>query len=292
LQAQKYLAVLIPLLRAQTLPPDEIIIVDSSSTDDTVSVARKLGCQVEVISRASFNHGGTRNLGTTFATGQILVFMTQDVAPADTLFIEELTRPIRETQAVAAYSRQIAYPDAPPPEVFARDFNYPADSFLKGAEDIPRLGIKAYFFSDAASAVRRDVFDAVGRYPEQVIVNEDMWLCAKLLQAGHKVAYASRSNALHSHHYTLRQQFKRYFDTGVFMRQSQEILKGARAGGEGLRFLRQLVSYLVKQRRWSWIPYAIAESGVKFLAYHLGKREHLLPRGIKRALSGYPAYWK
>jgi len=291
LNAAGYLPRLLPALRGQTLPPAEIILMDSSSADKTAELGREAGCIVEVIDRSEFNHGGTRNRGAARASGEVLVFMTQDVSPADERFIEELTRPIREKNAAAAYARQIPYPDAPPPEAFARNFNYPEGSFSKRAEDIPRMGIKAYFFSDAASAVSKADFDAVGRFPEHVIVNEDMWLCAKLLQSGRTVSYAAEARAMHSHHYTLRQQFTRYFDIGVFMRQSREVLQNARSGGEGVRFLGKMIGYLARRGAWFWIPYCVIESGVKFTAFRLGIWEHLLPLGLKRRFSMHSRYW-
>jgi rhamnosyltransferase len=292
LNAAKYLPGLLPMLKGQSLPPLEIILVDSSSTDDTRDIAARHGCRVEVIERSNFNHGGTRNLGASLAGGDILIYMTQDVLPADDKFIEELTLPVREQSAAGAYARQIAYPGASPPEKFARDFNYPAASFTKRAEDLPRLGIKAYFFSDAASCVRKSIFETTGRYPENVIVNEDMYLCAKLLQAGHAVAYRAEARVFHSHDYTLRQQFGRYFDVGVFMRQSRDVLKNANSGGEGFRFLNRMLAQLIREGAWRWVPHSVIESACKWVAFTLGYWEPLLPISLKRRLSMHQTYWK
>ena len=96
LNAARHLPELLPKLKSQTLPPLEIILVDSSSADDTRGIAARHGCRVEVIERSAFNHGGTRNRGASLTSGDILVCMTQDVLPADDTFLEELTRPVRE----------------------------------------------------------------------------------------------------------------------------------------------------------------------------------------------------
>ena len=58
--ASSHLARLLPALRMQTLQPDEMLVVDSASSDDTVARFREFGARVEVIDARDFNHGGTR----------------------------------------------------------------------------------------------------------------------------------------------------------------------------------------------------------------------------------------
>ncbi|BCH79609.1 hypothetical protein SEL3844_17250 [Salmonella enterica subsp. enterica serovar 4,[5],12:i:-] len=41
-------------------------------------------------------------------------------------------------------------------------------------------------------------------------------MAAKMIQAGYKVAYCAEAVVRHSHNYTPREEFQRYFDTGVF----------------------------------------------------------------------------
>ena len=58
--AASHLDRLLPALRLQTLQPDEMLVVDSASSDDTVARFREFGARVEVIDARDFNHGGTR----------------------------------------------------------------------------------------------------------------------------------------------------------------------------------------------------------------------------------------
>lgn len=291
-QAAPYLSRLVRTLREQTLVPAQIIVVDSSSTDGTQSIAVENDCIVKVIPKAEFNHGGTRNTAAGLANGEVLLFMTQDAMPADQYFVEELTLPIREGKVAGSYARQLAYPDAFPPETFARSFNYPSISRTRTLADVPELGIKAYFFSNVSSAVSRELFWSVGGFPDSVILNEDMLLCAKLLRAGHAVAYQGEARVLHSHNYALSQQFKRYFDIGVSTAQAKMLLDGARAGGEGMRFVLSQMRYLIEKDEWRWIPRTVLEVGCKFVAFQLGKAERLLPSDLKRRLSMHAFYWK
>lgn len=290
-QAARFLPALLPTLQQQSLPATEIIVIDSSSTDGSDEIARRFGCRVETIPKSTFNHGRTRNLGASLATGEILVFMTQDALPVDDRFLEELTRPVRTGRTAATYARQVPYPDATPPEVFARTFNYSAVSHQRNRADILRMGIKAFFFSNVASCILSQAFWRVGGFPDSVILNEDMLLCAKLLHEGASIAYQAESKVFHSHSYTLGQQFKRYFDIGVASEQAGVLLEGARASGEGLKFATKQLRYLVETGELTWIPRTVIESALKFTAYQLGRREQALPVWLKRKLSMHAFYW-
>lgn len=291
-RAAEYLPKLIPQLRSQTLAPTEIIVIDSSSPDGSAKIAAELGCRVEIIPQREFNHGGTRNQGAKLATGEILVFMTQDAMPINEHYLGALVEPIQNGEAMAAYARQEAYPDATPLEKFARDFNYASKSHVKNKADLDTMGVKTYFFSDTASAVQKDAFWATGGFPDWVIVNEDMVLCANLLGAGHPIAYQAEARVYHSHRYGWLAIVRRYFDIGVFFGQAKDILVGGKSGGEGVRFAWGQVKYLAREGKWWWIPRSVVESGLKFGAMQMGKRSKWLPLGVKRWLSGQKGFWK
>jgi|WetSurMetagenome_2_1015567.scaffolds.fasta_scaffold116397_2 rhamnosyltransferase len=289
-EAVAEIPLLVSRLRSQTLPPAEIIILDSSSTDGTPDLAREIGCTVETVPRDAFDHGGTRNLGARRACGDILVFLTQDALPATETFLETLIRPLSQGHA-AAYARQAASPDARPTEVFARLFNYPGVSRQQSLSDLPHLGIRTFFMSDAASAVARAPLEAVGGFPERVIMSEDMLLCARLLRRGYTVAYEASAVVQHSHSLTLRQTLQRYFDIGVMRVQAGDLLAGARWHGQGLRFGREMFAYLVRSGAWTSLPRAGAEVLMKAVGVQLGRRHRCIPVAIKRRLSRHAGFW-
>jgi rhamnosyltransferase len=284
-QGARHLPGLIAALRRQTVAPDPILVIDSSSPDGSAELARSLGCQVEVIPQAEFNHGGTRNRGAQAAGARITVFLTQDALPADESFIERLVAPLRAGTAAAAYARQTAHPGADPPEVLARAWNYRTDAQLRTAADIARLGVKAYFFSNVASAVDMAAFTKVGCFPGDVIMNEDMILCARLLHAGRTVAYAADAVVHHSHSYTIAQQFRRYFDIGVFFATHGHLLPGARISGEGVRFVAWQCWRLLAAGRLGWAIRSPVENAAKLLGFRLGRRHRWLPAWLLRRCS-------
>lgn len=291
LNAVRYLGALVPALASQTVA-HEVHLIDSSSEDDTVTKARQAGWLVKSIPRTEFGHGRTRNLAAREVSNDIVVFLSQDVLPVHPEFLERLTSPIRDGSAAAAYARQVPGPHAIPTEQFLRTFNYPPESHVRTSEDIKTKGLQAFFFSNAASAYDCKALLAVGGFPEDIIQNEDMILCSRLLRAGHKVAYTADAVVQHTHNYSLRKQFRRYFDIGVVMHDSRDDLKVEASKSRGARYAREQVGWMWRSGNKRWIPFGVAETATKFIAYNLGKRHRFVPKSIKRRISYNPHHWK
>ena len=277
-------------LRCQTVPC-EIIVIDSSSSDETAEVARAHRAKIIVIDRKNFDHGGTRNLGVRSSAGNPIIFMTQDVMPADERVVENLVESLELRDVALCYGRQKARPDANPVETFARRFNYPEQGFVRSQDDTASFGLRTFFCSNVCSAVKRREFEAVGGFPERIIMNEDMLLAAKMLRAGYKVVYEPSAVVYHSHNYSLLEQFKRYFDIGAVLKQSGLAAAAGRAEGEGMRYLREQMAYLVREKEWLWLPYALAQALVKYSGFRLGFLENLMPRHLKVYLSMNAGFW-
>jgi rhamnosyltransferase len=282
---------LLAALEAQTRAPDELLIVDSGSTDGTPEVWRAHGARVHAIAQRDFDHGGTRNLAARLARGDLLAFLTQDAVPAHDEWLDTLIAPLTSGMAAATYARQLPGPDASPLESFARRFNYPATSQLKRRSDVARLGVKAFFFSNACSALLKAALLEVGMYPERTIVNEDYLLAAKLIAAGHAVFYNAEARVQHSHAYTLKQQAQRSFDIGVSLARGGGLVAGVRAGGEGGRYLVEQLRFLWREGHRRTVPYAVLEAALRYTTFQLGRREAYLPRALKRRLSMHRYFW-
>ncbi|CAM4330657.1 rhamnosyltransferase [Paenibacillus endophyticus] len=277
---------LLKRLKQQSLPPCELIVIDSSSNDGTAELAREAGALVIPVKRSEFDHGGTRNHAAMLAKGDILMFMTQDAMPRDEKLIEELVKPLLMTEKnVYAYARQLAKPEANVLERLAREHNYPAESKLKSYEDIDRLGIKTFFCSNVCSAIRREVFEAMGRFQEPVIFNEDLFMAAKCVLSGYSIAYSAEAAVYHSHDYSAVEQFKRYFDNGISMRCNTWITPYSAVGKAGSNLVKLQLKQLHKERQWLLVPKLAVESAAKLLGYKLGMNYRLLPSFLTRKLS-------
>lgn len=282
---------LLETLKLQTVPC-EIIVVDSSSSDDTPAVAKAHGVRTVVIDRKDFDHGATRNLGVRMSTGDPVVFMTQDVMPASERAVENLLGPLRDPDIPLCYGKQMAGQDAAPLERFARGFNYPEKAEVKGRDQIASLGIRTFFFSNTFSALRKKEFEEIGGFPEKTIMNEDMLLASKAILKGYKVAYEPSAVVWHSHRSSLVGQFERYFDIGVVLGRNRWMFDLVRPSGEGRRFLSEQTLFLAKEKKWALIPYGYLEAALKYLAFRLGLAEKGIPRGVKIILSRNKDFWK
>ncbi len=253
----------------QDVRPFEVIVIDSSSSDDTVEAAERSGARTVVIPRRAFNHGKARNTAALKAGGDVLVFMTQDAVPLNNALLASLTAPLLHPDIAAAYGRHVPGPGASPIETFARQFNYPDSPSIKKMDDIVRDGINRVIFSDVCSAVKREAFMEAGMFPE-VRANEDMLIALKLILLGYKVAYVPGAEVLHSHDYSLLRQFRRYYNIGSSLKRNPWVLKYAPAEGEGLKFLAGQLRFILKERRLLWLPYVILEAAAKYAGYRTG----------------------
>ena len=163
--AAAYLGAQLDALLAQTVAA-EIIVIDSGSEDDTVAIAGRYGERVKVmeIPAGTFDHGGTRHDALAQSKGEFVCFLTQDALPVGPTFLEELLRPFAAEDVAAVYGRQVAYSDAPAYERLTRAFNYPSQPRTWRETDIPRYGVKAFFFSNCAAAYRRSAYEAAGGF--------------------------------------------------------------------------------------------------------------------------------
>src|SRR4030042_392670 len=290
LNAENYTYTLLSSLRKQ-LVPSEIIIIDSSSSDNTVKIAESYGVKTIIIKRENFDHGGTRNLAAKTSSGEIIVFLTQDAIPADAYFIENLIKPLKKSEIALSYGRQVPKEDANPLEKFARGFNYGGIPLIKEKDQICRLGIKTFFNTNVCCAVKKSAFEEVQGFPEKIIMNEDTVLAAKLILKGYKIAYIPEAKVIHSHNYTCGQQFKRYFDIGVSLNRQKWILELIKTEREGYEYIKEEIRFLWRERKWHWIPYAFGEAAAKYAGYRLALMEDKLPVVLKKSLSMHGYFW-
>lgn len=75
----------------QTLPPEEVIVVDDGSTDNTLDVLKKYGDRVTVLSKPNGGPASARNRGIVAATGKYVAFTDSDCVP-DERWIENLLK--------------------------------------------------------------------------------------------------------------------------------------------------------------------------------------------------------
>ena len=269
----------------------EVVVVDSGSRDDSVEIARSFGAAVYEIPPASFTHGGSRNLGASRSSGEVLVFISQDAVPSSDDWLATLVAPLRNDSTLAGvYGRQLPHEGARPPEVYFLNFLYGPVGRRQEVKDLEQLSMDITLFSNVNSAVRRSVWEALP-FAEDIVMSEDQEWSRRALAAGFALSYEPRAAVLHSHNYTLGAAFRRFFDSGVSAEHAY--LPAGTASGRVLRrralaYARGEIVWLVRTGQTRWLPHAVAYEATKMAGLILGINHHHLPNWLSRRFSALP----
>ena len=245
--------------------------------------------ELTVISIDEFSHSLTRERAAMESNSDILVFITQDIIIKDKKWLSKLCKPIYEGKCEAAFSRQIC--DNQSIEKYTRVNNYPKESRIVSKDDVERLGIMTFFFSDAASAVKTDVYKKLNGYDgKDLLTNEDMYLAYKLINNGYRIMYNADAEVIHSHDYKFMQLFKRYFDQGAFLSDNAYLTQYG-ANGSALKLLKVVAVESLKDKNFKAFFNIIPNFAARFLGNQAGKRYKKMPIEKIKAYSGNVGYW-
>ncbi|AEE14482.1 glycosyl transferase family 2 [Thermodesulfobium narugense DSM 14796] len=270
----------------------EIIVIDSSSTDNTVKLAKEFKALVYVIPKKEFDHGGTRSYAAKIAAGDILIFFTQDALLFDELSLSNLISHFQDRDVGAVYGRQICYKNTNPFGRHLRLFNYPEEFLVKEYKDKSKYGIKTAFMSNSFCGYRKTALDKIGYFKESLIMGEDTYAGALLLKAGYKIVYEPKAIVFHSHNYTVFEEFRRYFDIGVFHNSERWLLEEfGSAQGEGKRYIKSELNFLIKNRLYKYLPEYIVRNLLKYTGYKLGINYKILPKFLIKKFSMHKGWW-
>ena len=204
----------------------------TKGTDNTEQILQELKIDYELIKPEEFSHALAREKEAMKSNADILVFITQDIIIKDEYWLYNLVKDIEKNECEACYSRQICTNNTI--EKYTREKNYPEESFVVTKKDINKLGLRTFFFSDASSAIKKDVFLELKGYDgKKLPINEDMYIAYKLIMNNYRIKYCAESKVIHSHRFTLKQIYKRYYDTGKFFKENSYLdnFKTNKTGG-------------------------------------------------------------
>ncbi len=275
------------------LERNNVLVIDSSSTDGTAEFFKDWGANVHIIPQSEFDHGGTRRLAVEIAqAAEFIVFLTQDAIPFGSSSLQRLLAAFEDSTVGMAYGCQLPRSEARGIERHARLMNYPPDTCeVRSIADRDRLGIKTVFCSDSFAAYRRTALEAAGGMPESAFFAEDQIVAGRMLLGGWRISYRGDAKVTHSHGYSISQDFKRYFDVGVFHARNRWLIATyGRAEGEGLRFVKSELGYLWTTDRPQLLS-AIIRTLAKYAGYRLGRFEGHIAPALKRRFSMAPYYW-
>ena len=248
---------------------NEIRYILTESSDNTEEILKKNNIKYKKIKKSNFSHSLVREKEGLESNSDILVFITQDIEINDDKWLFNLTKDINDS-IVASYSRQISkYNNI---EKYTREKNYPEDSFIVSKKDIDKLGLKTFFFSDAASCIKTSVFKELNGYDNKDLpISEDMYIAYKIIMSGKKIKYCSDSVVNHSHNFTLKELYNRYKLTGKFFKENNYLDKyGTNSSGANLA--KYVLKRILKEKRIGLLFRFPFDMGARFIGMKVGKR--------------------
>ena len=189
-------------LKRQVLPGDtelELIVVDNDSTDETRTVAQRLGAVVVPISRAEFSWGRALNRGIAQAHGAVVLLLSSDAVPADENWMRHMVEPFQEPDVAVVYGRQLPYPDAPVDERIRLKRTFGTQPItLDKRQHADNPSAKGMLASNACAAIRRTVWQT-HPYDEETSGGEEGPFTCQALKQGFRCLYQPRAQVHHSH---------------------------------------------------------------------------------------------
>lgn len=291
---ERYLDELLTALAGEGV--QEILVIDSGSTDRSREIVRAAGVELLEIAPSDFSHGRTRNLGAERVSGELICFLTQDATPRpgwlaayrEAFELDARQGDTRE-RIGAAFGPHLPRPDTSP--MIARELSEFFASF--SSDGLPALQHPGgeSFLSNVNACYLRDCWEEI-RFRD-VPYSEDQAFGRDMLSAGWSKVYHPGAAVLHAHDYGAVEFMRRYFDEYRGLRQTTGHVEQFKP----LEITRWVARSVAEDRRWlagqgagaaeqaRWVPRAAIHHGGRRVFSALGSNAERLPARIRRGLS-------
>ena len=223
------------------------------------------------VKKEEFSHSLTREKAIReYCSSDVVVLLSQDVKLNKEDSLYQLVKDVASKEVAYAYGRQICPKRSL--EMFIRNKNYPAQSYIVTKDDIDRMQVMAFFSSDAFSALDRNIFIELNGYQGyDIMMNEDMLYSYFVLQAGYKKKYVAEAEVIHFHTLSIKQLYARYYDTGRFYR-DVKIFDNYKSTDSGMKLafytLGQCFKHFYIPGLFRWLP----DMAARYLGMKKGKK--------------------
>jgi glycosyltransferase involved in cell wall biosynthesis len=257
--AEPFVQEFLDSVRAQTRPPDEVVVVDGGSTDGTYQILRAAE-GVTAISETRANIARGRNLAVKAATHDVIAVSDADCILAPD-WLERIIEPLeRGADVSAGFYRPLVRSFL---EACAAAVSVPEP------EELPA----GWLPSARSVAFRREAFDAGGGYPEWLDIGEDMYLNHRWVEAGLRIERAPDAVTYWRLRPTLGQTWHQY---------SRYAEGDGRGGMYGRRHTIRFLTYggacVVVATRWKSLVGVAVVAGAAYAARPVARAWRRLPR--------------
>lgn len=197
---EQHIGKLLTGIMQQTVKDVEIIIVDSGSTDATLSIASKYPVKILNVKPEDFSFGYSLNLGCSNVKNEFIVIVSAHVYPITKDWLQKLLEPFDNPRVALVYGRQRGNETTKYSEhqIFIRW--YPEKSNLHQTHP---------FCNNANAAIRRQLWEKLP-YNEELTGLEDIDWAKRAIQLGYYLAYVSDAEVVHVHDETPLRLYNRY----------------------------------------------------------------------------------
>jgi rhamnosyltransferase len=206
---QQHIGRLLSGIMQQTVGDVEIILVDSGSTDATLSIASRYPVNILSIKPEDFSFGRSLNLGCRSATGEFIIIASAHVYPVYEDWLEQLLAPFSDHQIALVYGKQRGNETTKYSErqVFAKWFSEQSDP----NQTHP-------FCNNANAAIRRSLWEQIP-YDETLTGLEDLDWAKQVMSLGYRIAYSAEAEIIHVHDETPQKIYNRYRREAIALKQ-------------------------------------------------------------------------
>lgn len=201
---------------SQTIPVQEIIVVDSGSTDGTLDILKEYDkVRIIEIPGSEFNHGLTRNLGVQHAKGEYVLLTVGDARAYDEKWVENLLNGFVSDSVVAVCGSQVVphEKDKNPAQWF-RPVSQPKVTTHSYTQDqykalTPAEKKNACSWDDVTAMYKKEVLLEIP-FQQTTYAEDALWARDALL-AGYTIAYNPGARVYHYHLENAEFSFKRNY---------------------------------------------------------------------------------
>lgn len=205
---ERHLGALLDAISQQSYKDCETILVDSGSTDRTLSVAAHYSVNILHIQPEDFTFGRSLNLGLQAATGELAVLASAHVLPLHDDWLNKLIVPFTDPKVAISYGKQRGGEGSKFSET---------QHFIRWFPDVSDFDQKSPYCNNANLALRRSVWQEIA-FDESLTGLEDLAWASTLQERGYKIAYVAEAGVAHLHDETSNQIVNRHRREAITLR--------------------------------------------------------------------------
>ena len=174
---------LLALQRQRTDFEYEVVVIDNESDDDSVEIAKQMGCKVFTLQRNAFTFGHALNYGIEKCKGEIILILSAHVILLNEFFLQNIPRyfndvkvaGLRFVHAVSPGQVVDCIQDGPKKLIYSEEFDFALNNWKN-------------FIVNHCAAVRKSHCEEVN-FDGQIFASEDKKWSIDILKRGYTILY-------------------------------------------------------------------------------------------------------